>query len=116
MGGKGTGKGKGKGKSKGKGKGKGHKKFKPECKVWIGNIADGVTWQDVQEHMNQSGKTKWCEVFDKNGAGTGFVAYGSADEAATAISALHGTELGARRLSAMFGRKKRSSLCSNFES
>merc|ERR1711971_1431446 len=101
-------KGMGKGKwiGKGKGKGKGLRSFKPDCRVWIGNLADGVTWKDLQEHMNQSGKTKWCEVFEKHGAGTGAVAYASADEAANAINTLHGSELGGQTIECDAWEKK----------
>jgi hypothetical protein len=70
----------------------------PGCKVWIGNIAAAITWKELQKHMNQAGKTTWCEVFTKKGKSTGTVAYGSADEAAAAISALNGTELGGQAI------------------
>merc|ERR1719324_1161942 len=84
----------GKGKGKGKGKKQGLNKAKPECKVWIGNLPDSVGWKELQEHFNQAGKTKWVEAFKKGaGKGTGGVAYGSADEAAKAISMLNGSIL-----------------------
>merc|ERR1739845_286805 len=93
-GGKGGGKS---GKSRGKGKGKTKRKglkVSPDKKVWIGNIPDGVTWKELQEHMNEGGKTKWVEVFRGKSAGTGVVAYATAEEAATAIANMNGTELG----------------------
>merc|ERR1719424_1072453 len=84
------------GKGKGKGKGKqGLNKAKPECKVWIGNIPESVGFKELQEHFNQAGKTKWCESFKKGaGKGTGGVSYGSAEDAANAISTLNGSILG----------------------
>merc|ERR1719258_958539 len=45
--------------------------FKPEQKVWIGSIAESTTWKELEEHMNQAGKTKWAEVFKNKGKGTG---------------------------------------------
>merc|ERR1712187_133720 len=81
------------GKGKGKSKGQSLKSFKPEQRVWIGNLAEGVTWKDLQEHMNQAGKTKWCEVYQNKGKGTGGVAYATAEEASAAIAALNGTML-----------------------
>jgi len=87
------GKGFGGSKGKGKGKGKGLKSFKPEQKVWIGSITEGTTWKELQEHMNQAGKTKWVEVFEGKGTGTGAVAYESGDEAMNAIATLNGSIL-----------------------
>merc|ERR1719291_1502 len=82
-----------KGNGKGKGKGKGLQGFKPDCKVWIGSIAEGTTWKELQEHMNQAGKTRWVEVFHWKGKGTGAVAYGSSEEASNAIATLNGSVL-----------------------
>eukprot|EP00928_Gymnodinium_smaydae_P017405 TRINITY_DN1664_c0_g2_i1.p1 TRINITY_DN1664_c0_g2~~TRINITY_DN1664_c0_g2_i1.p1 ORF type:complete len:168 (-),score=53.86 TRINITY_DN1664_c0_g2_i1:164-667(-) len=82
-----------KGSGKGKGKGKGLKKFPAEQRVWVGGIAEGTSWKDLQEHMNQAGQTKWVEVFANNGKGTGAVAYSSVDEAANAITVLNGSVL-----------------------
>merc|ERR1712187_365037 len=83
----------GKGFGKGKGKGKSLKAFKNEVKVWIGNIPEDVTWKELQEHMNQAGKSKWVEVFSGKGKGTAAVAYGTTEETAAAIAALNGTVL-----------------------
>eukprot|EP00444_Apocalathium_aciculiferum_P029699 CAMPEP_0183438996 /NCGR_PEP_ID=MMETSP0370-20130417/77732_1 /TAXON_ID=268820 /ORGANISM="Peridinium aciculiferum, Strain PAER-2" /LENGTH=151 /DNA_ID=CAMNT_0025627341 /DNA_START=39 /DNA_END=494 /DNA_ORIENTATION=- len=81
------------GKGWGKGKGKSLTSFAPDVKVWIGGVAEGATWKELQDHMNQAGKTKWCEVFDKKGAGTGAVAYETAEEASNAIATLNGSVL-----------------------
>merc|ERR1711924_428537 len=49
-------------KGKGKGKGKeGLNAFKPDVKVWVGNLPESVGWKELQEHFNQAGKTKWVE-------------------------------------------------------
>ena len=81
-----------KGKGKGKGKGQGLK-VDPSLKVWIGNLPDGVTWKDVQTHMNQAGATKWVEAFGGKSKGTAAVVYSTAEEATNAISMLNGTVL-----------------------
>jgi len=86
-------KGMGKGNGKGKGQGKGLRGFKPECKVWIQGIADGTTWKELQDHMNQSGKTRWVEIFTGTGKGSGAVAYGSSEDAINAVAALNGSVL-----------------------
>merc|ERR1712226_1650059 len=93
----GKGFGMGFGKDKGKGKGKFAEKsirdHKPECKVWIGDLADGTTWKILQEHMNAAGKAVWTEVYRGKSKGSGAVAYTNAEDAATAISMLNGSEL-----------------------
>merc|ERR1719162_1219795 len=89
----GFGKGFGKDSGKGKGKGKGVSKFDVEKRVWIGGLVEGVTWKELQEHMNQAGATKWVDVFPNKGKGTGAVAYGTAEEASNAIATLNGSVL-----------------------
>eukprot|EP00435_Cladocopium_sp_Y103_P049680 s1518_g15.t1 len=78
-----------KGFGKGKGFFKGGKgpRVDPSQKVWIGGIS-------CLEHMNQVGKTKWVEVFEGKGAGTGTAAYNSVEEVAQAINTLNGSMLG----------------------
>jgi len=77
----------------GKGGGKGGPRVDPSKKVWIGGLASGTGWKELQEHMNQAGKTKWCESFDGKGAGTGTAAYDTVEEVAQAISQLNGSVL-----------------------
>eukprot|EP00931_Biecheleriopsis_adriatica_P030772 TRINITY_DN180_c0_g1_i5.p1 TRINITY_DN180_c0_g1~~TRINITY_DN180_c0_g1_i5.p1 ORF type:complete len:223 (+),score=71.19 TRINITY_DN180_c0_g1_i5:83-751(+) len=84
------------GKGKGKAKGKASeieklKKIDNSLKVWVGGLDSSVTWKQLEEHFNQAGKTTWATVFSK---GTGCVAYGTAEEAQTAIQALQGTTIG----------------------
>jgi len=79
------------GKGFGKGKGKGGPRVDPSLKVWIGGLPEGARWKDLQEHMEKVGKTKWCEVFEGKGAGTGTVAYTSTEEVAQAIATLNGS-------------------------
>mmetsp|Transcript_31553 Transcript_31553/g.100498 ORF Transcript_31553/g.100498 Transcript_31553/m.100498 type:complete len:184 (-) Transcript_31553:123-674(-) len=78
---------------KGKGKGKSMKSFPPSQRVWVGSLAGGTTWKELQEHMDGAGKTKWCEVFENKGKGTGAVAFETDAEAANAIATLNGSVL-----------------------
>merc|ERR1719327_1176031 len=99
---------------KGKGKGKGKKdqglnKFKPDTKVWIGNIPETVGWKELKEHFDQAGKTKWVESFSKakkEGKGTGGVAYASKEDAEKAISMLNGSVLGGQMIQVDVWNKK----------
>jgi len=79
---------------KGKGKGKSIRSFPNSVKVWIGDLPAAVTWKELQEHMNQAGKTKWVEVYAHKGKGTACVAYSSEEEASSAVAALNGSVLG----------------------
>eukprot|EP00913_Durusdinium_trenchii_P009227 g8674.t1 len=66
-------------KGKGFGKGKGPR-VDPSLKVWIGGLAPGTSWKVRRPHMNQAGKTKWVDVFEGKGAGTGTAAYNTPEE------------------------------------
>merc|ERR1712098_929525 len=81
----------GKSKGGGKGWGKQRKGNHPLKTLWVGNIADGTTYQDLKTHCDQAGPTKWAEVFKNKGKGTGAVGFGSAEEAAAAIPMLNGS-------------------------
>eukprot|EP00444_Apocalathium_aciculiferum_P010229 CAMPEP_0183388122 /NCGR_PEP_ID=MMETSP0370-20130417/3819_1 /TAXON_ID=268820 /ORGANISM="Peridinium aciculiferum, Strain PAER-2" /LENGTH=127 /DNA_ID=CAMNT_0025566951 /DNA_START=68 /DNA_END=451 /DNA_ORIENTATION=+ len=81
------------GKGKGKGKGKmSANNFKPDKKVWIGGLAEGTGYKELHEHLKVAG-AKWVEVWKGNGAGTGVACFGTAEEAAAAISTLNGSDL-----------------------
>eukprot|EP00933_Yihiella_yeosuensis_P043388 TRINITY_DN3815_c0_g7_i1.p1 TRINITY_DN3815_c0_g7~~TRINITY_DN3815_c0_g7_i1.p1 ORF type:complete len:135 (-),score=46.14 TRINITY_DN3815_c0_g7_i1:189-593(-) len=80
-------------KGKGKGKGSGLGKVDDNLKVWIGQLPAGVNWKALQEHMNQAGKTKWIEVFEGKGKGTGAAVYQTPAEATNAIAMLNGSAL-----------------------
>merc|ERR1739845_112619 len=97
--------------SKGKGKGKGKRKmnlnkFPSETKVWVGGISETTTWKELEEHMNNAGKTKWVEVFKGTSKGTACVAYTTEEEAASAISTLNGSSLGGGMLEVDVWTKK----------
>merc|ERR1719464_212557 len=80
---------------KGKGKGGGGKGFKvrPEnaaSTVWIGGLAEGTEFKELQAHMNQAGTCKHAQI---TGKGTGFCWMSTPDEASNAIAMLNGTQL-----------------------
>merc|ERR1719330_360457 len=81
------------GKGWGKGKGGGGSNFTvkhPDSTVWLGSLAPGTTYQQVQEHMKQVGTCKRAEVKTNN---TGFAWMSSEQEAQSAIKLLNGSTL-----------------------
>merc|ERR1740133_690197 len=94
--------GKGFGQQKGGGKGKNRRgsiQSKNASKtIWVGNIADGVTFQDLKAHCDQAGASKWAEVFKNKGKGTGAVGFATEAEAATALGMLNGSLLNGQAL------------------
>merc|ERR1740121_2876448 len=76
---------------KGKGRGGGLSSFPPEKKVWIGGLPEeGVTFEQLKEHFPGS---KFALVMKGKGAGTGGVAFETAEEATAAIQSLNGSVL-----------------------
>merc|ERR1740122_618746 len=61
-----------------------------DATVWLGNLPEGITFKEVQEHLNQAGKCKRAQVLKK---GTGFAWMSSAEEASNAILMLNGSVL-----------------------
>merc|ERR1712216_339204 len=79
------------GKGKGKGKKSGMSTFAAEKKVWVGNIPEGTTYQELQEHFKSAGTAKFASIFTGKGKGTGGVAFAEEEEAAKAIKTLNGS-------------------------
>merc|ERR1712066_209551 len=77
---------------KGKGKGK-QKKVDPSKTIWVGNVPEGTTYQELKAHGESAGTAKWAEVFKNKGKGTGAIGYATEAEAASAIAMLNGTIL-----------------------
>jgi len=68
------------------------------CKVWVGGVAPEVTWKELKEHFTEKGcKTVIVEVMRK---GSAVVTFETADEVASAIASVNGTELGGKSLEA----------------
>merc|ERR1712085_78132 len=83
---------KGKGKGGGKSWGGGLSSFPAEKKVWIGGLPEEdskITYKELQAHFPGS---KFAAVMRGKGAGTGGVAFATAEEA-TAALALNGSAL-----------------------
>merc|ERR1711957_1033114 len=83
------------GKSFGKGFGKGNGKFTcaPDKKVWIGGLpaqeqTDKELNKALQEHMKQAGDCKFVSI-GKDGSGS--AAFGSSEDAESAIATLNGS-------------------------
>mmetsp|Transcript_72253 Transcript_72253/g.156120 ORF Transcript_72253/g.156120 Transcript_72253/m.156120 type:complete len:108 (+) Transcript_72253:95-418(+) len=83
---------------KGKGKWRWQPPIDPTLKIWIGNLPETATWKELQELGNECGKTKWVDVFKGKGAGTGMIAYTTAEEVTAAMEALKGKEIGGNAL------------------
>merc|ERR1719420_1830756 len=79
----------GKGKGKGKSRRSGLTKFASEKKVWVGNIPEGTTYQELQAHFESAGTAKFATVFSGKGKGAGGVAFAEEAEAAEAIKTLN---------------------------
>mmetsp|Transcript_51936 Transcript_51936/g.145043 ORF Transcript_51936/g.145043 Transcript_51936/m.145043 type:complete len:261 (+) Transcript_51936:67-849(+) len=92
-------------KATGKGGSKGSDKFKlklgkmdASLKVWVGSLPTSTTWKDLEKHFTEAaGKPKLTEIM---GRGTACVAYATEGEAASAIAAVSGTELGGKTIEA----------------
>merc|ERR1740133_856733 len=85
--------GKGFGKDFGKGKGSGKYQCAPDKKVWIGGLpaqekSDRDLNKALQEHMKQAGECKFVSI-GKDGSGS--AAFGTAEDAASAVATLNGS-------------------------
>lgn len=81
-------------------------------RVFVGNLAYSVAWQDLKDHMKQAGEVIYCDIMPEPGnaklsKGCGLVEYSTAAEAQTAIETLTETELKGRSI---FVREDRESM------
>ncbi|KAL3808643.1 hypothetical protein ACHAXA_006630 [Cyclostephanos tholiformis] len=70
-------------------------------RVYVGNLAYEVAWQDLKDHMRGSGDVLRAEVMtmhDGRSKGCGIVEYASPDGACRAIEELNDTELMGRKI------------------
>eukprot|EP00928_Gymnodinium_smaydae_P056625 TRINITY_DN3998_c0_g1_i3.p2 TRINITY_DN3998_c0_g1~~TRINITY_DN3998_c0_g1_i3.p2 ORF type:complete len:120 (-),score=34.26 TRINITY_DN3998_c0_g1_i3:303-662(-) len=65
----------------------------PSLKVWVGDLPEGVTWKELETHMDTAAKSKWVELLGGKGKGTAIVVFSSAEDATTAISKLNNSVL-----------------------
>lgn len=65
------------------------------CKVWVGGLSKKVTWKMLEKHFEEAvAKPAVTDVSETKG--TGVVAFKTAEDAATAIATLNGSELGGK--------------------
>merc|ERR1712060_684297 len=95
-------KGMGKGKWGGRGN-SGLSSFPSEKKVWVGGVPEGVTFKELQAHFPGS---KFATVMKGKGAGTGGVAFATAEEATAAVETLNGSVLNGSTLQVDVWTKK----------
>jgi len=63
---------------------------KPEATVWVGNLPEGVTFQELKDHMSQAGEVKHAQLTNGN---TGFVWFKDEASAQAAIMSLNGSDI-----------------------
>jgi len=73
------------------------------CRVFVGNLAFSVSWQDLKDHMRKVGDVLHCDVLSDPGTamgskGCGIVEFSSPSEAQRAIRELTETELRGRKI------------------
>lgn len=78
----------------------------PQTMIWVGNIAEGTTNQDLKAQAEQVGPAKWAEVFFQRGKGTGAVGFASPSDVGPAAAALNGAWLNGSRLQVDVWEKK----------
>jgi RNA recognition motif-containing protein len=70
-------------------------------RVYVGNLAYGVAWQDLKDHMRDAGDVQYAEVMmmnDGRSKGCGIVEFVTAEAAKNAIETMNDTELGGRQI------------------
>lgn len=70
-------------------------------RVYVGNLAWGVSWQDLKDHMRDAGDVQYSKILtDRDGRskGCGIVEYSTPEGAKDAIEKLTDTELKGRKI------------------
>ena len=62
----------------------------PLLKVWVGGLAEGTTWKDVDRHCASVSNPTCTDIMK---GGIAVVAYGSVKDVETAVASLNGSEL-----------------------
>eukprot|EP01135_Chromosphaera_perkinsii_P009928 Nk52_evm21s1967 gene=Nk52_evmTU21s1967 len=81
------------------------------CRVYVGNLAYSVRWQDLKDHMSEAGEVAYVEVFQNyNGSskGCGIVEYASQEGSQKAIDTMNDTDLNGRPIFVREDREKDS--------
>ncbi|KAG9510973.1 RNA-binding protein 1, partial [Fragariocoptes setiger] len=74
-----------------------YKEWKIDCKVYIGNLSDGITKADIEETFNKFGPLKNVWVA-RNPPGFAFVEYADGHDAEAACRSLDGTRIAGNRV------------------
>jgi RNA recognition motif-containing protein len=86
------------------------------CRVYIGNLSWGVSWQDLKDHMREAGEVTRADVMmgpDGRSKGCGIVEYESVEEAQKAVLTLNDTELNGRQIFVREDREERGTRSGN---
>jgi len=73
------------------------------CRVFVGNLAYSVTWQELKDHMRDAGQVMFCQILKEPGTvlgskGCALVEYSTPKEARKAINMMTDSELRGRRI------------------
>ena len=77
----------------------GDKSVSQGCRVYVGNLAYSVRWQDLKDHMAQAGEVSFVEIFSNyNGSskGCGIVEYTNPEGSQKAIETMNDSNLNGR--------------------
>ncbi|CAE7759604.1 putative RNA-binding protein [Symbiodinium microadriaticum] len=73
------------------------------CRVFVGNLAYSVTWQELKDHMRDAGQVMFCQILKEPGTALGskgcaLVEYSTPREARKAINMMTDSELRGRKI------------------
>jgi len=86
---------------------------KQGCRVYVGNLAWDVAWQDLKDHMRQAGDVTFAEVMqeaDGRSKGCGIVEFANAQAAQQAIATLNDSDLKGRMIFVREDRENRQGM------
>jgi RNA recognition motif-containing protein len=71
-------------------------------RIYVGNLAWQVSWQDLKDHFRQIGEVIYADVMKERNSdrsrGCGIVEFSTSEEAARAINELNDTEIKGRQI------------------
>jgi RNA recognition motif-containing protein len=81
-------------------------------RVYVGNLAYGVAWQDLKDHMREAGDVNYAEVMmmhDGRSKGCGIVEFATQEMAKNAIETMNDTVLNGRQIFVREDREQKGS-------
>lgn len=81
-------------------------------RVYVGNLAYGVAWQDFKDHMRNAGDVRYAEVMmmpDGRSKGCGIVEFATQEGAKNAIETMNDTMLNGRQIFVREDREQKGS-------